>query len=315
MVFEVPRYSEEVFHLFRKLVNQPYQNHEETDAWIYEVLETDSEYHRLEILKQGTADFSKGFNGLTSDDLVLLYCNYYMQMHTASGYYVFSKGKVLFNEYLLETRRNIVFIDFGCGPLTSGVALAWYYLQLQNSSNPQKLQFDYLGIDSCGCMLSKAQQVSRDREIFDVTECRFDFRANLQDYEGILNWINAAILRHQTHKYLIILNFAYFFASETINVEQLVQVIKGIIERYGDEHKICILFQNPPVPRLNRKWDKFKKQFNFINLIDGEEQIRYRNTTSAYNENGCFSYKLINLKYEILIHEPDKYLMKEEKLI
>ena len=62
MAFEIPRYPDGVFYLFRKLVNEPYRNHEETDAWIDEVLETDSEYHRREILKQGRANFSENLD-------------------------------------------------------------------------------------------------------------------------------------------------------------------------------------------------------------------------------------------------------------
>lgn len=233
-------------------------------------------------------------------------------MHVASGYYVFSQGKTLLDDYLLGTRKNIVFIDFGCGPLTSGVALAWYYLQLQNSNSPQKLQFDYLGIDSCGSMLSKAQQASQYRELFDVTECSFSFQPNFQDFEGILNWINNAIFRSKTHKYLIVINFAYFFASETLNVEQLVKLVEEVIDDYGDEHKIGVLFQNPPVWILNKKWDEFKRRFDFRTLVAGEDEIRYCNTTSAYNENGSSSYKPIKLKYEVLIHELDKYIIEEE---
>ena len=64
------------------------------------------------------------------EDLVLIYCYRYMQMHTVSGFHMFVRNLV---DYKSEILNNLVFVDFGCGPLTCGISLAWYnYLASHN---------------------------------------------------------------------------------------------------------------------------------------------------------------------------------------
>ena len=65
--------------------------------------------------KRGSTHFDKEFEGLSPEDKVSLYCLYYVPMHLFSSYHVFTK-------YLTLASDKIVFIDFGCGPLTSGIA-------------------------------------------------------------------------------------------------------------------------------------------------------------------------------------------------
>lgn len=138
----------------QEVVNNPFDNHIHTEAWEREVLKQKGYYHTTEIVKQGRADFNTGFKGLTPHDKVIIYCYYYMQMHIVSSFHVFTSSASLLKEYILKPSKNIVFIDFGCGPLTSGVALAWYY----HSLDPKKQHnFHYIGIDNCEAMIRKAR--------------------------------------------------------------------------------------------------------------------------------------------------------------
>jgi hypothetical protein len=57
-----------------------------------------------------------------------------MQMHIVSSFHVFTSSDSLLKDYIRDPSKNIVFIDFGCGPLTSGVALAWYYGSLDEKA-------------------------------------------------------------------------------------------------------------------------------------------------------------------------------------
>src|SRR5690348_1784453 len=105
---------------FREFVNRPYEGHERSRAWVREILNRDWRYHSGTILDRGRASFLHERNGLTPRDQILVYCYYYMCMHTASGLHVFLRG---LKDHKLKFLNNPVFVDFGCGPLTSAVSL------------------------------------------------------------------------------------------------------------------------------------------------------------------------------------------------
>ncbi len=50
--------------LFKDLAVQPFENHPRTSSWINLVKNKDSNYHRVEILDQGRANFSEWHEGL-----------------------------------------------------------------------------------------------------------------------------------------------------------------------------------------------------------------------------------------------------------
>jgi hypothetical protein len=302
MEYSMPR---NVWKFFEDLVNQ-YKNHPKTSAWSHEVLEQDRDHHRENILERGRANFSEGFNELTPDDKVLLYCYYYMQMHVVSGLHVFSEGNSLFYEYLLSEDKNILFVDFGCGPLTSGVAFAGYYRSIQDTSQQTKplrpLKFYYLGIDNCEPMLRKAEEFSQYRELFSVKGCTFNFMQSFQEHKNIIEWIDNSVLSTQNNLFLIMLNFSYFFASETLVVEELVQLVIRLLEKYGQNYKICLVFQNPTYSESNKKWYQFKRQLpELITILDKEDELTYYDTTSRRD-----SQARIRLKYEILTNHSSK---------
>lgn len=278
-------YPNEIFNFFRLGINYPYTSHPYTKGWIKEVLEQDEIYHREIILQRGKADFNTNFNSLMPDEKVTLYCNYYMQMHIVSGYHVFLQCKSILNKYLANNNK-IVFIDFGCGSLTSGVALSWYYLvSQQHLLYRQKLNFNYLGIDSSKSMLNKAKGTSQYSELFEIDKCYFQFLATIFDYESIYLFVNKHLTNEQN---LILLNFSYFFASDTLNVEYLYSLINKIIEVYGNDNEIVIAFQNPDNPQLNYKWNIFKENISMYSYTSASETLIYRNTTTSYNKDGFY---------------------------
>ena len=115
-------YSESLQRLFEDLVKQPFENHPTTSTWVHEVINKDPEYHRKNILDQGRTNFDEQFNDLSPEDKVLLYCVYYMPMHLISSYHIFRVHNEVFTTHLTSVSDKVVFIDFGCGPLTSGIA-------------------------------------------------------------------------------------------------------------------------------------------------------------------------------------------------
>ncbi len=79
--------------------------------------------------------------------------------------------------------------------------------------------------------------------------------------------------------YLIVLNYSYLFASSTLDVSNLAQLVKKILDN-NKSHKICLLYQNPTRKDLNTKWDEFKSNFPELCTVVVEKKTHsYRNTT------------------------------------
>ena len=101
------------------------------------------------VLDQGRTNFDNDESYqdyyYTSEGKVLLYCVYYMPMHLYSSYH-------FYRHIPLTGINNVVFIDFGCGPLTSGVAF-WAAAGERNIT--------YIGIDRAQSMLTKAREINR----------------------------------------------------------------------------------------------------------------------------------------------------------
>ena len=286
MYYETPH---ELNVFLQEVVNNPFDNHEKTEAWKREVLKQDSLYHREQILEKGRADFNTSFNDLTPDDKVIIYCYYYMQMHIVSSFHVFTSSDSLLKDYILDDSKNIVFIDFGCGPLTSGVALAWYY----GSLDDKQQDFHYIGIDNGEAMIRKAREIS-ERQAW--RGCIFNFLESYESHDSILESLDKYLSSGQYQDYLIVLNYSYLFASNTLDEEKLAELVKKILNTYKS-HKICLLYQNPPPEFLNSKWEEFKSLIPELCpvVVDKEAKLSYRNTKGIP--------KNINLYFETLVRE------------
>ena len=296
---EITNYPDKVFKFFNQEVNKLYKNHPKTKGWIQEVISEDSFYHREQILKRGQADFNNGFNKLTPEEKVTLYCNYYLQMHVASGYYVLKKGESVLRKFFAIPNKNICFIDFGCGPLTSGISLAWACLDWSEIYGNNRLKINYLGIDTAIPMIKKAKNISsKYSNLFDNSIYSFDFIKDFAKYSKISNFIENKLVSCEDE--LIVLNFSYFFASDSLDVEEIIDLVEKIINNYGIQHQIVILFQNPINGYKNGEWQNFRERIQLNVVVEDEEEIKYRNTTSAYNEKDQSEIKTIQLKYAVL---------------
>ncbi|WP_341735250.1 hypothetical protein [Microcoleus sp. CAWBG640] len=292
MDYETP---DDLNKFLQKVVNNPFDNPRNTEAWKREVLKQDGHYHTKQILERGRADFNKGFNGLTPHDKVIIYCYYYMQMHIVSSFHVFTSSDSLLKEYILNPSKNIVFIDFGCGPLTSGVALAWYYRSLDKD---KQLDFHYIGIDNSEAMIRKATEISQ-RQAW--RGCTFNFLESYEDHDYILKLIATYLSSGKYQDYLIVLNYSYLFASSTLDVSNLAQLVEKILDT-NKSHKICLFYQNPIPGFLNSKWDEFKSKSFFQKklcpVVEQKAILSYRNTTGRVKEG---EFTEIKLHFETLV--------------
>lgn len=258
-------YAGNLQRLFQDIVRNPFENHPPTPAWESEVRNRDHTYHRENILDQGRTNFDEQFNGLTPEDKVLLYCRYYMPMHLISSYHIFVHTPY-FSNFVTSASERIVFIDFGCGPFTSGIAF-WACAQQSNTI--------YLGIDSSQAMRKKARRINHYGPNHDGDPF-FSRYVLMSSYTDLPELLDNTILR--TDRTPIIFNFCYFLASKRLNISSFSNVMVQIIERYSNS-PMCIVYQNPSnYPSAHKGWNYLK-----THLPDFRSQINQSNTQ-------CFDY-------------------------
>ena len=268
--------SESLTNLFEELIRQPFRDHPSTQAWEREVKNKNRDYRRKEILEQGRTDFDTSFNGLTPADKVLLYCIYYMPMHLYSSYHIYTK------HLLRHITENVVFIDIGCGPLTSGIA----FLAATSECN-----ITYIGIDRSQAMLKKASEINQYG--FDKYSTKPFFQRShfSKDYTKLPHLLESLEIS-QPNNTLIILNFCYVLASKTINVNLLSKTLNQIIQRYR-AFKLTIVYQNPVHPPdispelsiWHQKWFALQPTFRFFkSQVDNSnvEEFCYNRSDFCY---------------------------------
>ena len=231
--------SDSIRELLEDLVKQPFENHLPTQPWRDHVMNTDYRYHTRTILNRGITNFDEFFYGLNPEDKVLLYCIYYMPMHLASSYHIFHIHEQVFTTQLQSAGNKVVFIDFGCGPLTSG--LAFHDTGWQGD-------ISYLGVESSQAMRNKANRINQYSPRFS----RFEL---ISDYSQLPDLLEEVIV--EDDKTPIIFNFCYFLASNTLNISHLSGVMAQIVDKYRD-HNMCIVYQNPNFSQLHEKWEYLK---------------------------------------------------------
>lgn len=251
--------SENLKNLFEELVIQPFNNHPPTQAWVTEVKNKNNVYHRKTILKRGRADFDMPFNGLSPEDKVLLYCVYYMPMHLYSSYHIFS------SKLSLPVSNKVIFIDLGCGPLTSGIA----YWAATRPSN-----ITYIGIDRSQAMLNKALEINNNFNNENRDLLFYDFHL-ISDYNQLPCYLSSHVEIGNPDDTIIIFNFCYILASHTFDQNETLDSLIGVINRIANEYekyKICGVYQNPVGRQFQENWKNLKsmvKKYNSMFDVSG----------------------------------------------
>jgi len=276
--------SDPLLNLFEDMVRKPFAQHPRTEVWQREVVESyenrNFDYINRWIVGGGQATFNEPFNGLTPDQRVLVYCYNNMQQHVVSQLYIFEKHSHIFDKYLFRPNNKVIFLDFGCGPLSSGIAFAWYYAE-SPESNGQSLNLHYIGIDRADSMLRKAREFSLYPGLFH-SDSTFDFLNTYANYPSdFYNTLCSSIDMHTSQNHIILLNFSYFFASPSLDAYKLTNFIIKILLKY-QYSQVCLIFQNPQ-GSFNEKWDLFKNGIQDLRtMINGAiaDNFSYYDLTS-----------------------------------
>jgi hypothetical protein len=208
---------------------------------------------------------------------VLLYCYYYMQMHVASTYHVYQWASA--NVGLPVAVPGTVFLDFGSGPLTLPVALAWHSLSNGQSRVGRPAVLSYIGIEKSKAMTAKAASFAEHIGLFDRSS-RFSFVESFTDHQEICRCMDAWLGLVSQGTATVVLNFSYFFASHSVNPAEVLEVVR-LLERRYEQLAFWIVYQNPCHSRLAQKWLTFKAGLRgFHEMATPPNSLAYRNITN-----------------------------------
>lgn len=253
--------SENLQNLFEKTVLTPFRESlpEEADEYERDINWKYKRWLREDVLERGSTNFDQDYTSentghYTPRQKVLLYCATYMPMHLYSAYHFYSNHLMHLTE-----QRNIVFIDFGCGPLTSGIAF-WAAAGQPNIT--------YIGVEKSEYMLNKAREIRNHGP--DGSSGPFFYKArscmNYEDLGGLLNGIE----KGNPADTLILFNFSYVLASVTLqgDIDKFINVFLHVVQAHLD-FKIAMVYQN--IRGGDENWQKLKKSvmrsFPWINFI------------------------------------------------
>ena len=279
--------------LFEELIVKPFEHDLPTLA---EDIRNNRIYYWEDIariLSQGQSNFDETSYDKPSNeyyfpkDKVAIYCVHHMPRHLFGAYHIFTNFLTPINK-----ENKVVFIDFGCGPLTSGIAFRAFAGQCD---------ITYLGIDNSQTMLNKAAAINTYgpntyREPF------FDKIALIRDADGLPRLLDGSIENGDGTQ--IIFNFCYFFSSPTLDLDNLSDVLIEIMKKYS-QHKMCLVYQNPDhrsLPESRRlklygKWEELKTNLSVLRdqgIQSDVETFSYRRLINDLPHNNA------NVYYEIL---------------
>jgi superfamily I DNA and/or RNA helicase len=275
--------------IFDDIIINPLKNDERTKEYPKLILGQTNDFIRNNIIEFGRTNFDKIYeyqSNLFSQefsikDKVMLYCYYNMRKHYFSNLAVFDTYKDLLDIELKQVSNRVSFIDFGCGPLTAGIA----FNQFAKKTNAN-FSMNYWGIDISNGMLNMAKEFSKSA-IFN-TNSTFKFLYSLEELE------NPEINEVFRLSNLVILNFSYLFAN--LDLEQtlfLANQINNLEEKYP-LNKFVIIYQNPVNKHHN--FSRFKKAINNINnvIVRNSETVSYKNNSNSWYDNSeTFTYEII----------------------
>ena len=237
---------------------------------------------RADILNYGRSDFTKPYKDLSTYDKTQLYCYFNMRKHFFSSYAVYEKIYTSLDANVFSKGRKLTFIDFGSGPITSGLALA----SLHHDRSHLPLKVNYVYIDIADSMLQKAKEFS----VTPVFDNHSEFYP-LKNWEDIDNeFIEKEIIGDDA---FVIFNASYLFASSSLNEKSLADFVNKVTAKLNAS--TYFIFQNPDRADRNQKYQNFKRHIYFKVEFSDTQKIYYRNKRNSYDEPSSE-----NVNFEIL---------------
>lgn len=184
----------------------------------------------------GQADFDQPYDGLSSEDRVLLYALLNQRGHLEELTAVF--------RHLFRTKRpdSPIIVDIGCGPFTGGLALA---AVLGSGTD-----FDYLGVDRSATMRRFGKRIAAAALAYDEAP---RLRAHWARDIPSVSWGDRPGWRP------VIVIVSYLFASPTLDAGVLGDQLDGLFQKFG-RGEVAVLYTNSAKPRPNLPLDEFRSK-------------------------------------------------------
>ena len=270
---------------YNKTVIDILKNDTRTKDYPNKILGESSIYIRNNIIEYGRSNFDEvpknNRPNISPIDKVNLYCYYNMRKHYFSTYSIFDSYRAEYYEREIDqTSGRVTFIDFGCGPLTSGCAFNQVFKDIEN------YKLKYIGIDISNQMLEKAKEFSGSGLFNKNSEFNF--------YRSINETPNKLLEKYFKFPNTVILNFSYLFSN--LSKQQSAEYANDInkfVKNYP-LNKYIIIYQNP-VKRY-QNFDTFKEYLhNFDNqIVRKSESVSYKNQKlSKYDKEEFFTYEIL----------------------
>lgn len=273
--------SDKMFTIFNDKIIQPVKSDSRT-RFSEILLGFTAETIRRDILEYGRADFTTEYKSLTTDEKVLLYCYFNMRKHFFTSCYVFEKIYESLKPIFNHPEKTVVFIDLGCGPMTSGLALS----DLHFAKTGNLLKINYLGVDISQAMLDKAKNFSEDNVFSKDSQTLFS-----------LSWDNIPTETIKEYVALdnpIIINASYLFASSSLEISNLIKFVNDIVQKFNTS-SIFVTYQNPNREDRNKNYDTFKSELIYKTHEKNVERVFYKN-----NPHTNYEPSAEDVYYEIL---------------
>ena len=243
-----------------------------------------SDYIRNNIIEYGRTNFDQATATHSPAEKVNLYCYFDMRKHYYSSIAIFKSFHDYFRTNFANCNNRVTFIDFGCGPLTAGLAFQ------QSFASTAHFHFDYVGIDISDAMLHKAKEFANSG-LFN-RDTRFQFTQSLR---GISESYWQSVF---TLPSLVVLNFSYLFGAITKHdTEKLANELNALLDKYP-LNKYVLIFQNTAVEKQNRTYVIFKKLIPRLQNVTNNpktEKITYKDATiSNYDKTETVYYELLS---------------------
>lgn len=230
------------------------------------------------ILEQGSANFDEmvGKNGERKWYRAAYYAgaNGYMDMHIRHNRTVFRHHRLI--KSLLKKRT--LFVDYGCGPMTSGVMLAD---TLSESMSNYKNQIIYVGIDISKNMCKIAEWVNTigiDSHIFNKFYILNNDSLNLRDLDRIIS--------EHFRPDVTVFCLSYVLAPKTFSGEHvdaidIAQSWRNFIRQLDCCRESYIIYMNPKFMYAHRNWNYFVQEYTNSPSIDWKHNISERKFVSV----------------------------------
>jgi len=243
-----------------------------------------NDYIRNNIIEYGRTNFDQGTFEHSSADKVNLYCFYNMRKHYFSSLAIYKSFHDFFKTTFANSNNRITFIDFGCGPLTSGLAFNQSFVSIPN------FHFDYVGVDISSAMLNKAKEFSVSG-LFN-RDTKFQFVKSINEISG--NYWESIFTLSNT----VILNFSYLFGNlSKEDTERIAEKVNGLLDKYP-LNKFILVFQNSSMEKRNRSYVIFKKlvpRLQSVTEFPKTEKVIYRNAImSNFDKSEEVYYELLS---------------------